>query len=226
MSSVPSSAPAAAARSRPLTYPPMLPPAGGRITVPVGRSSQASRIAGHPVRDGRIPAGGSHRPLYPSPAPLTERPALAVHRVDLAGHPHRLPATGTDRHHRGLALDALKAWGRDTADLENAADIAARERYAQPRAEPHALPAGATRRAAAATARTELSRRGDQNGRLDGVPDAGLGAGPAEGGGSARSTPAAAAAAAQSATGSSSARFSGTRWVSGPITAGPASMPR
>ncbi|MFI1650821.1 hypothetical protein ACH4XT_28300 [Streptomyces avidinii] len=66
--------------------------------------------------------------------PLVEHPALVTHRSDLAGHAHRLLATSTDRYHRDRVLDALKAWGHDTSDLENEADIAARERYAVLRA--------------------------------------------------------------------------------------------
>lgn len=66
--------------------------------------------------------------------PLIEHPALVTHRSDLAGHAHRLLATSTDRYHRDRVLDALKAWGHDTSDLENEADIAARERYAVLRA--------------------------------------------------------------------------------------------
>ncbi|MFI8392381.1 hypothetical protein [Streptomyces sp. NPDC085540] len=66
--------------------------------------------------------------------PLIEHPALTVHQSDLTGHAHRLLATSTDRYHRDRVLDALKAWGHDTTDLENEADIAARERYALLRA--------------------------------------------------------------------------------------------
>ncbi|WP_328498832.1 hypothetical protein OHS59_43325 [Streptomyces sp. NBC_00414] len=67
--------------------------------------------------------------------PLAEQPLLAEHRAELADHARRLPATRTDRHNRDRVLDALKAWGHDTSDLENAADVAARERHARLRTE-------------------------------------------------------------------------------------------
>ncbi|MFF1482589.1 hypothetical protein ACFVYD_34440 [Streptomyces sp. NPDC058301] len=67
--------------------------------------------------------------------PLAEDPLLAQHRAELVDHAHRLPATSTDRHNRDRVLDALKAWGHDTNDLENAADAATRERHARLRAE-------------------------------------------------------------------------------------------
>ena len=67
--------------------------------------------------------------------PLAEHPLLAEHRVELVNHARRLLATSTDRHNRDRVLDALKAWGHDTSDLENAADLAARERYARLSAE-------------------------------------------------------------------------------------------
>ncbi|WP_343245792.1 hypothetical protein [Streptomyces sp. SID4985] len=63
--------------------------------------------------------------------PLTEHPALTAHHAELAHHARRLLATSTDRHHRDRALDAMKAWGHDTGDLENADDIADRERRAR-----------------------------------------------------------------------------------------------
>ncbi|MFJ1933396.1 hypothetical protein ACIOGZ_12165 [Kitasatospora sp. NPDC088160] len=63
--------------------------------------------------------------------PLAEHPLLASHRGVLVDHAHRLLATSTDRYNRDRALDALKAWGHDTGDLENADDIAARERHAR-----------------------------------------------------------------------------------------------
>ncbi|MER6445977.1 hypothetical protein DEJ51_31405 [Streptomyces venezuelae] len=66
--------------------------------------------------------------------PLVEHPLLTPHQTDLAGHAGRLLATSTDRRHRDRALDALKAWGHDTSELEDASDIAARERYALLRA--------------------------------------------------------------------------------------------
>ncbi|MFG2903060.1 hypothetical protein ACGFZH_39025 [Streptomyces zaomyceticus] len=67
--------------------------------------------------------------------PLAEHPLLAEHRGELVGHAHRLLDTSSDRHNRDRVLDALKAWGHETSDLENAADIAARERYASLMAE-------------------------------------------------------------------------------------------
>jgi len=67
--------------------------------------------------------------------PLAEHPALTTHRAELVGHARRLLATSTDRHNRDRALDAMKAWGHDTGDLENADDIAARERHARLKAE-------------------------------------------------------------------------------------------
>jgi hypothetical protein len=66
--------------------------------------------------------------------PLIEHPLLTQHQADLASHARRLLATSTDRHHRDRVLDAMKAWGHDTSDLENASDIAAREHYALLRA--------------------------------------------------------------------------------------------
>ncbi|MFE9799615.1 hypothetical protein ACFYP6_12150 [Streptomyces goshikiensis] len=63
--------------------------------------------------------------------PLAEHPLLAEHRGELVDHARRLLATSTDRHNRDRVLDALQAWGHDTSDLENAADVAARERYAR-----------------------------------------------------------------------------------------------
>ncbi|MFE7044564.1 hypothetical protein ACFU9X_35630 [Streptomyces atratus] len=67
--------------------------------------------------------------------PLTEHPVLTAHRGELADHARRLLATSIDRHNRDRVLDALKAWGHDTSALENANDIAARERHARLRAE-------------------------------------------------------------------------------------------
>ncbi|MGW4197726.1 hypothetical protein [Streptomyces sp. NPDC005004] len=67
--------------------------------------------------------------------PLAEHPALIAHRAELEGHALRLLATSTDRRRRDRALDAMKSWGHDTTVLENADDIAARERYARLRAE-------------------------------------------------------------------------------------------
>ena len=66
--------------------------------------------------------------------PLAEHPLLAQHRAELVDHARRLLASSTDRHNRDRVLDALKAWGHDTSDLENAADVAARERHARLRA--------------------------------------------------------------------------------------------
>ncbi|MFJ3446132.1 hypothetical protein ACIPM2_33735 [Streptomyces sp. NPDC086081] len=67
--------------------------------------------------------------------PLAEHPVLTVHRAELVGHACRLLATSTNRYNRDRVLDAMKAWGHDTSDLENADDIAARERYARLKAE-------------------------------------------------------------------------------------------
>ncbi|MEU8777124.1 hypothetical protein [Streptomyces sp. NPDC048606] len=67
--------------------------------------------------------------------PLAEHPDLAAYHGALAAHARRLLTTGTDRRHRDRALRALRAWGHDTADLENASDVEARERYARYRAE-------------------------------------------------------------------------------------------
>ncbi|WP_381559974.1 hypothetical protein [Streptomyces eurythermus] len=67
--------------------------------------------------------------------PLAEHPVLTAHRVELVGHARRLLATSTDRYNRDRVLDAMKAWGHDTGDLENADDIAAREHYARLKAE-------------------------------------------------------------------------------------------
>ncbi|MGW4380442.1 hypothetical protein [Kitasatospora sp. NPDC004531] len=67
--------------------------------------------------------------------PLAEHPVLTAHRAELVGHALRLLATSTDRHNRDRVLDAMKAWGYATNALENAADIAARERYARLKAE-------------------------------------------------------------------------------------------
>ncbi|NUV53768.1 hypothetical protein G6W51_12790 [Streptomyces coelicolor] len=67
--------------------------------------------------------------------PLSEHPVLTAHRAELVGHARRLLATSTDRYKRDRVLDAMKAWGHDTSDLENTDDIAARERYARLKAE-------------------------------------------------------------------------------------------
>jgi hypothetical protein len=67
--------------------------------------------------------------------PLAEHPVLATHRAELLGHARHLLATSTDRYNRDRVLNAMKAWGHDTSGLENAADIAARERHARLRAE-------------------------------------------------------------------------------------------
>ncbi|MGW1395672.1 hypothetical protein ACWD6Q_28875 [Streptomyces nigra] len=67
--------------------------------------------------------------------PLAEHPVLTAHQVELAGHAHRLLATSTDRYHRDRVLNAMKAWGHHTSDLENADDISARERYARLKAQ-------------------------------------------------------------------------------------------
>ncbi|MER6346579.1 hypothetical protein ACWC10_16780 [Streptomyces sp. NPDC001595] len=67
--------------------------------------------------------------------PLAEHPDLTAHRAELVDHACRLLATSTDRHHRDRVLDAMKTWGYDTSALENADDIAARERYARFKAE-------------------------------------------------------------------------------------------
>ncbi|MEV6549784.1 hypothetical protein AB0M57_13895 [Streptomyces sp. NPDC051597] len=66
--------------------------------------------------------------------PLIEHPLLTQHQADLASHARRLLATSTDRRHRDRVLDAMKAWGHDTSELENASDIAARGHYALLRA--------------------------------------------------------------------------------------------
>ncbi|MFI6645324.1 hypothetical protein [Streptomyces sp. NPDC050504] len=63
--------------------------------------------------------------------PLVEHPFLTQHQAEIVGHARRLLAASTDRHHRNRALDALKGWGYNTGELENASDIAARERYAR-----------------------------------------------------------------------------------------------
>ncbi|MCX5395732.1 hypothetical protein [Streptomyces sp. NBC_00102] len=63
--------------------------------------------------------------------PLAEHPLLAEHRGELVGHARRLLAGSTDRYKRDRILDALKAWGHDTRDLENSADVAVRERRAR-----------------------------------------------------------------------------------------------
>ncbi|MFJ9448617.1 hypothetical protein ACIRRH_43520 [Kitasatospora sp. NPDC101235] len=67
--------------------------------------------------------------------PLAEHPVLTAHRAELTDHARRLLATSTDRHNRDRVLDAMKAWGHSTSALENADDIAARERYARLKAE-------------------------------------------------------------------------------------------
>ncbi|WP_405693040.1 hypothetical protein [Streptomyces sp. NBC_01185] len=67
--------------------------------------------------------------------PLAEHPLLTEHRAELVDHARRLLASSTDRHNRARVLDALKAWDHDTSELENAADVAARERHARLRAE-------------------------------------------------------------------------------------------
>ncbi|MFJ9773926.1 hypothetical protein ACIRVF_22245 [Kitasatospora sp. NPDC101157] len=67
--------------------------------------------------------------------PLAEHPVLTEHQVELVGHSRRLLATSTDRYNRDRVLDAMKAWGHDTSDLENADDIAAREHDARLKAE-------------------------------------------------------------------------------------------
>ncbi|MEU2224988.1 hypothetical protein [Streptomyces sp. NPDC018347] len=67
--------------------------------------------------------------------PLSEHPVLTTHRGELVAHARRLLATSTDRSNRDRVLDAMKAWGHDTSDLENADDMAARERYARLKAE-------------------------------------------------------------------------------------------
>ncbi|MFB7452967.1 hypothetical protein [Streptomyces sp. NPDC056194] len=66
---------------------------------------------------------------------LAEHPLLTEHRGELVDHARRLLAGSTDRHNRDRVLDALNTWGHDTSDLENAADVAARERHARLRAE-------------------------------------------------------------------------------------------
>ncbi|MGW7434583.1 hypothetical protein [Streptomyces sp. NPDC054849] len=70
--------------------------------------------------------------------PLAEHPLLAEHRGELVHHARRLLMTSSDRsdrHNRDRVLDALRAWGHDTSELENAADRAARARYARLMAE-------------------------------------------------------------------------------------------
>ncbi|GAA3479535.1 hypothetical protein [Streptomyces yanii] len=69
------------------------------------------------------------------PSLLADHPLLTEHRDKLVYHVRRLLATSTDRHNRDRILDALKAWDHDTSDLENATDVAARERYARLMAE-------------------------------------------------------------------------------------------
>ncbi|MFG2721739.1 hypothetical protein ACGFW5_26145 [Streptomyces sp. NPDC048416] len=59
--------------------------------------------------------------------PLVEHPALALHRGELTDRARALLATSTDHYKRDRAFDALKAWGHDTSDLENADDLTARE---------------------------------------------------------------------------------------------------
>ena len=71
--------------------------------------------------------------------PLAEHPVLTAHRTELADHARRLLATSTNRHNRDRVLDAMKAWGHDTSELENANDIAAREHYARLKAERDSL---------------------------------------------------------------------------------------
>ncbi|MFF5969669.1 hypothetical protein ACFY64_39490 [Streptomyces collinus] len=63
--------------------------------------------------------------------PLAEHPVLTAHRVELAGHARRLLATSTDRYNRDRVLAAMKTWDNDISGLENAEDIATRERYAR-----------------------------------------------------------------------------------------------
>ncbi|MFF0205837.1 hypothetical protein [Streptomyces sp. NPDC005017] len=67
--------------------------------------------------------------------PLAEHPVLTAHRSELADHARRLLTASTDRHTRDRVLDAMKAWGHDTNVLEDADDIAARERPARFKAE-------------------------------------------------------------------------------------------
>ncbi|MFF5707462.1 hypothetical protein ACFY7H_34020 [Streptomyces sp. NPDC012794] len=66
--------------------------------------------------------------------PLIEHPLLTRYQADLAYHARRLLASNAPRPHRDRVLDALKAWGHDTTELEKASDIAAREHYARLRA--------------------------------------------------------------------------------------------
>ncbi|MEV6748942.1 hypothetical protein ACUN29_06075 [Streptomyces sp. WC2508] len=63
--------------------------------------------------------------------PLSEHPDLVSHRGELVDHARRSRPTNTGRHNRNRVLDALKAWGYDTDNLESAADIAAREQQAR-----------------------------------------------------------------------------------------------
>ncbi|MER5835113.1 hypothetical protein ABT116_30840 [Streptomyces sp. NPDC002130] len=67
--------------------------------------------------------------------PEVQTQVLTAHRAELVGHARRLLATSTDRYNRDRVLAAMKAWGHDTSDLENADDIATRERYARLKAE-------------------------------------------------------------------------------------------
>ncbi|MFD8965779.1 hypothetical protein ACFV0C_12350 [Streptomyces sp. NPDC059568] len=67
--------------------------------------------------------------------PLVEHPVLTPQRAELVDHARRLLTTSIDRHNRDRVLDAMKAWGYDASALENADDIAARERYARLKAE-------------------------------------------------------------------------------------------
>ncbi|WP_406361040.1 hypothetical protein [Streptomyces sp. NBC_01579] len=59
--------------------------------------------------------------------PLAEHPVLAPHRGELTDHARRLLTGSADRYKRDRVLDALKAWGHNTHDLESAGDVAARE---------------------------------------------------------------------------------------------------
>ncbi|MET9693836.1 hypothetical protein ABZY81_36310 [Streptomyces sp. NPDC006514] len=87
--------------------------------------------------------------------PLIEHPALTV-QSDLTGHAHRLLATSTDRYHRDRVLDALKAWGHDTTDLEGTRPTS-RPANGTPPSEPHEVPGTVSGRATAATAKTRRS---------------------------------------------------------------------
>ncbi|MFG2617746.1 hypothetical protein ACGFXC_08955 [Streptomyces sp. NPDC048507] len=79
-------------------------------------------LLGHPSPEARTAA-------LLAAIPLTQHPLLTGHTDELAGHARRLLATSPDRHGRDRALEALRAWGHDTRDLETPADTASREHH-------------------------------------------------------------------------------------------------